>query len=37
MGLKAGEHEDIYINVITFSENYSVSKWRPKQFFDIAQ
>ena len=35
--LKVGEHEYIYITEITFWKNYSVLKWRPKQFFDIAQ
>ena len=35
--LKVGEHEYIYITEITFLKNYSVLKWRPKQFFDIAQ
>ena len=35
--LKVREHEYIYITEITFQENYSVLKWRPKQFFDIAQ
>ena len=35
--LKVGEHEYIYITEITFLKNYSVLKWRPEQFFDIAQ
>ena len=35
--LKVGEHEYIYITEITFDKNNSVLKWRPKQFFDIAQ
>ena len=34
---KVGEHEHIYITEITFKKKYSVLKWRPKQFFDIAQ
>ena len=36
-GILVGEHEYIYITEITFLKNYSVLKWRPKQFFDIAQ
>ena len=28
--LKVGEHQYIYITEITFKENYSVLKWRPK-------
>ena len=35
--LKVGEYEYIYITKITFLKNYSVLKWQPKQFFDIAQ
>ena len=35
--LKVGEHKYIYITEITFEKNYSVLKWWPKQFFDIAQ
>ena len=35
--LKEGEYEQIYITEIKFLKNYSVSKWWPKQFFDIAQ
>ena len=35
--LKVGEHKYIYITEITFKKNYSILKWRPKQFFDIAQ
>ena len=35
--LKVGEYEYIYITEIRFLKNYSVLKWRPKQFFDIAQ
>ena len=35
--LKVEEHEYIYITEITFEKNYSVLKWRPKQFFDIVQ
>ena len=35
--LKVEKHEYIYITEITFLKNYSVLKWRPKQFFDIAQ
>ena len=35
--LKVGEHEYIYITEITFKKDYSVLKWRPKQFSDIAQ
>ena len=35
--LKKGEHKYIYITEITFKTNYSILKWRPKQFFDIAQ
>ena len=35
--LKVGEHEYINITEITFKKNYSVLKWRPKQYFDIAQ
>ena len=35
--LKVGEHEYIYITEITFKKNYSVLRWRPKQFFDIVQ
>ena len=35
--LKVGEHEYIYITEITFFKTYSILKWRPKQFFDIAQ
>ena len=35
--LKVGEHEYIYITEITFEKNYSVLKWRLKQFFDIVQ
>ena len=35
--LKVGEHEYIYITEITFEKKYSVLKWRPKHFFDIAQ
>ena len=35
--LKVGEDEYIYITEIKFLKNYSVLKWRPKQFFDIAQ
>ena len=30
--LKVGEHEYIYITEITFLKNYSILKWRPKQF-----
>ena len=30
--LKVGEYEYIYITEITFKKNYSVLKWRPKQF-----
>ena len=33
MWLKVGEHEYNYITEITFENNYSVLKWRPKQFF----
>ena len=33
--LKVGEHEYIYITKITLKKN-SVSKWWPKQVFDIA-
>ena len=35
--LKLGEHEYIYITEITFFKNYSILKWRPKQYFDIVQ
>ena len=35
--VKVGEYEYIYITEITFFKNCSVLKWRPKQFFDIAQ
>ena len=35
--LKVDEHEYIYITDITLKKKYSVLKWRPKQFFDIAQ
>ena len=35
--LKVGEYEYIYITEITFKKKYSVLKWRPKRFFDIAQ
>ena len=35
--LKVGEYEYSYITEITFFKNYYVLKWRPKQFFDIAQ
>ena len=33
--LKVGESEYIYITEIKFLKNYSVLKWRPKQFFLI--
>ena len=35
--LEVGEHEYIYITEITLKKKYSVLKWWPKQFFDIAQ
>ena len=35
--LKEGKYKQIYITEINFLKNCSVSKWWPKQFFDIAQ